>query len=256
MTLMYTNHLEDEQLILHYYGEAEAGENVDAHLTHCDHCREQYQNLLRVLNSVDSAPVPARGPEYGAQVWQKVAPRIRQSKWPLSVFIHVHSWQKWVAAATMAVLLIGAFLAGRHSSPSKQPISIAGTGQVRDRILMVAVGDHLERSQMVLVEIANSTGAANIAPERAMAENLVEANRIYRQTAAATGEPAVAGFLDDLERVLLDIAHSPDEVSGQQLEALRHSIEAQGLLFKVRVVGTQLRERSEQPPAAGKTRKL
>jgi hypothetical protein len=84
----------------------------------------------------------------------------------------------------------------------------------------------------------------------------VEANRIYRQTAAATGEPAVAGFLDDLERVLLDIAHSPDEVSGQQLEALRHSIEAQGLLFKVRVVGTQLRERSEQPPAAGKTRKL
>jgi hypothetical protein len=248
---MYTNHLEDEQLILHYYGEAGAGENVDVHLAGCDHCREQYQNLLRVLNSVDAVPVPARGPEYGAQVWQRVAPRIRQSKWR---FFSIP--QQWLTVAAMAVLLMGAFLAGRHSSPSKPVVSIAGAGQVRDRILMVAVGDHLERSQMVLVEIANSTGAANIAPERAMAENLVEANRIYRQTAADTGEPAVAGFLDDLERVLLDIAHSPDEISGQQLEALRHSIEAQGLLFKVRVVGTQLRERSEQPPATGKTTKL
>jgi hypothetical protein len=248
---MYTNHLEDEQLILHYYGEAEAGENVDRHLAACDHCREQYQNLLRVLNSVDAVPVPARGPEYGAQVWQKVAPRIGQSKWQ---FFHIP--RQWVAAAAMIVLVMGAFLAGRHWSVPKAPVTIAGTGQVRDRILMVAVGDHLERSQMVLVEIANATGAANIAPERAMAENLVEANRIYRQTATATGEPAVAGFLDDLERVLLDIAHSPDEVSGQQLEALRHSIEAQGLLFKVRVVGTQLRERSEQAPITGKTTKL
>ncbi len=252
MTFMYTNHLEDEQLILHYYGEAEAGENVDVHLAACDHCREQYQNLLRVLNSVDAIPGACpRSRIRRTSVAKSSAknPAVEMAVLPIP--------QQWVAAAAMAVLLMGAFLAGRHWSVSpKPPVNIAGTGQVRDRILMVAVGDHLERSQMVLVEIANSTGAANIAPERAMAENLVEANRIYRQTAAATGEPAVAGFLDDLERVLLDIAHSPDEISGQQLEALRHSIEAQGLLFKVRVVGTQLRERSEQPPATGKTTKL
>ncbi len=247
---MYTDHLEDEQLILHYYGESGEAE-VESHLHACEYCREQYQNLLRVLNSVDAAPVPARGPEYGAQVWQKVAPKIGRSNWRF----HLRP-QKWAAAAAMAVLLLGAFLAGRHWSGEKPLAIAANTGQVRDRILLVAVGDHLERSQMVLVEIANSKDGVNIAPERAMAENLVEANRIYRQTAAAAGEPGVAGFLDDLERVLLDIAHSPDEISGQQLEDLRRRIESQGLLFKVRVVGTQLRERSERTADTRKATKL
>ena len=45
--------------------------------------------------------------------------------------------------------------------------------------------------------------------------------------------------------MLLDVAHSPSELSRQQWEDLRHRIEDQGLLFKVRVIGTQVREREE-----------
>jgi len=59
------------------------------------------------------------------------------------------------------------------------------------------------------------------------------------------GDTALANTLDELERVLLDVAHSPDKVTPAQLEKIRQKIEAQGILFKVRVVGRELQERQK-----------
>ena len=77
------------------------------------------------------------------------------------------------------------------------------------------------------------------------AEDLLESNRLYRQTAANTGDVATAALLDDLERVLLEIAHSPSEVSEKQLDELRKQIEDRGILFKVKVFGSQVEHQVE-----------
>ena len=72
-----------------------------------------------------------------------------------------------------------------QAAPGK--VCIAADSQVRERVLLVAVGDHLERSQMVLIELANAgahTGV-DISYEQKAAEDLLESNRLYRQTAAA-----------------------------------------------------------------------
>ena len=45
------NHLTEEQLVLHYYGE---GAEIEEHIGACDQCRLSYQALQRVLNSVNS----------------------------------------------------------------------------------------------------------------------------------------------------------------------------------------------------------
>jgi hypothetical protein len=45
--------------------------------------------------------------------------------------------------------------------------------------------------------------------------------------------------------VLLDIANSPDEVTPAQFESLQKRIESKGILFKVRVVNQDLREREK-----------
>ena len=71
------------------------------------------------------------------------------------------------------------------------------------------------------------------------------ANRLYRQTAASTGDAAMASVLDDLERVLVDIAASPSTVSQEDLDSVRRRIESKELLFKVRVVSSQVRERQK-----------
>jgi hypothetical protein len=152
-------------------------------------------------------------------------------------------------APAMAALLITAFLAGRFTHKPAGP-ELAKNQQIRERILMVAVGDHLERSQMVLAELTNATdhkGKLDITDERQMASELLDDNRLYRQTARSTGDTAVANVLDDLERVLLEIAHSPTEVSSGQLDDLRQQIESRGLLFKVRVLGTKAREPQAAP---------
>jgi hypothetical protein len=83
----------------------------------------------------------------------------------------------------------------------------------------------------------------NISAEQHRAEDLLEENRLYRQTALQEGDAGLANILDELERVLLDVAHSPEEVTPAQLESIRHKIEAQGILFKVRVVSKELEQR-------------
>ena len=109
-------------------------------------------------------------------------------------------------------------------------------------ILLVAVGDHLERSQMVLVELVNAkgNGSVDITNEQHRAEDLLDENRLYRQTAAGIGETGLASVLDDLERVLLEVAHSPSRLSSQELGEIRRRIESEGILFKIRVIGSKV----------------
>lgn len=237
------HHLADDQLALHYY--SEGGSEAAQHLERCEECRARYRALQIVLNSVDSAPVPERGPEYGAAVWKKLAPKLprrpKRQRW---------LWltpREWVLAGVCATLLVGAFLAGRYSRMA--PVSpVAGNVNnqpVRERVLLVAVGDYLERSQMVLIELANAPGKQplNIASAQQNAEDLLEENRLYRQTALSTGDQGMASVLDDLERVLLDVAHSPSTLNQQEIERLQHRLEEQGVLFKIRVLGSRVQQR-------------
>jgi hypothetical protein len=56
---------------------------------------------------------------------------------------------------------------------------------------------------------------------------------------------ALADVLDDLEGVLVDVAASPDRWSGSDLDQMRQRIENKGLLFKVRVLSSEVRERQK-----------
>src|SRR5581483_8307063 len=153
-----TEHLQEEQLILHYYGEAAEANAVDRHLDVCAECRSHYVRLQRVLNSVDAAPVPERDALYGSAVWQRIAPHVKRSRWHALLMP-----RRWVPALAMAALVVAAFVAVRYSHQVGGPsLSAKDTGPVRERVLMVAVSDHLERSQMILVELANARSEKSV----------------------------------------------------------------------------------------------
>ena len=64
----------------------------------------------------------------------------------------------------------------------------------------------------------------------------------------AAGTVALASVLEDLERVLLDVARGPARpVRGRQLADFRARIDEQGLVFKVRVLEPRLREMGSRP---------
>jgi hypothetical protein len=245
-------HISEEQLVLFYYGESAEAPGIESHLDQCEACRSEFRALQLLLNTVNSAPVPERGQEYGGAVWQRIEKQVGRGR--------RRGFQLWMWVPAMAALALVAFMAGRLTQRPAGPTEAVATNasspaskansQFRERILLVAVGDHLDRSQMVLAELTNapeSKGKLDISGERQMAEDLLDDNRLYRQTARSTGDTAVASVLDDLERVLIEIAHSPSEVSGTQLEDLRQQIESRGLLFKVRVLGTRVREQESKP---------
>jgi hypothetical protein len=169
-----------------------------------------------------------------------------------------------VALGGVVALVILAFLAGRLTQRPVPAVEQADPVKVRERVLVVAVGEHLGRTEMVLMELENAPAqkgrkAINISETQRHAEDLVEENRLYRQTALTEGDQALVSTLDELERVLLDIANSPEELTPAAFETIRKRIEQQGLLFKVRVVKQGLDERkanSDAKPAEGNSRAM
>ena len=132
--------------------------------------------------------------------------------------------------------------------PRSTPGTVATTAdQLREGVLLIDLGDHLDRSQMMLVELvsADDGSPVDMSDERARAEQLVAANRLYRQTAVSTGDTGIADLLDELERLLVDLAASPEQLSSKDLNDMRRRIESRSLLFKVRVVSADIRQRQK-----------
>lgn len=236
-------HMSEEQLILYHYGEAEDRRAVEEHLLACGACREEMEEIRRTLAATEALPVPERNQAYGREVWVQLQPKLEEDA-PAGwlAWLQPH---RWALAATMAAVLIVGILVGRYTGPNGG--STRTDEQVRERILLVAVGDHLDSSQMVLVELINAggNGTVDISSEQQWADDLIEDNRLYRLTAAAAGETALASLLEDLERVLLEVARSPEELSSQEFNQIRDRIEEQGIIFKIKVLGSKVREREE-----------
>jgi len=255
-------HMTEEELIAYREGVAEPRAVVSEHLAACEECRGELQRIEAVLAALDTLPVPDPGADYGRQVWREIAPRLAEKP--------VRWWQAWMeprrlaGAGAIVALIVAAFVAGRFTNRASTGDNIANKEQVRERILVVAVGEHLGHSERMLVELSNASPSdskqkeIDISAEQRRAEDLLQENRLYRQTALQEGDAGLASVLDELERVLLDVAHSPGEVTPAQLETIQKKIEGRGILFKVRVVNKELQQRqeaSEPAPAQNDSRK-
>ncbi len=238
-------HLTEEQLVSHYYHDDEP-KSVSEHLGACSDCFAQYETIRRVLMLVAEAPLPERGDDYETQVWNRL-------RWKLGSDRRRKAG--WISALAVAAALAVAFFAGQFWRAKHEVVPIAttqpsATAQPRDRsdrILLLVVGDHLDSTERMLLEVANADPEKNldIEKERERAGELVAANRIYRQTATQSGNERIASVLADLEPVLIEISHAGTTLSSDELAALQKRIEAKGLLFKVRVISA---ETSNQKP--------
>jgi anti-sigma factor RsiW len=245
-------HRTEEELIAYRDGEPKERIAIAAHLQECAECREELARIEAVFGALDAMPVPDPGEDYEERAWQRIAPRLGEKKlrWWKAFLVP----QRLAALGGVVALLILAFVAGRWTKPQIPVVDQPDAAKVRERVLVVAVGEHLGRTEMVLMELENAPPqkdqkAINISETQRRAEDLVQENRLYRQTALKEGDQAMASTLDELERVLLDIANSPEQLTPAAFETIRKRIQQQGLLFKVRVVKQGLDERKANPDA-------
>lgn len=247
------NHATQEDLVLYLYFESEETASLEEHLDGCPGCRRELTELRNVLLGVSSADaVPERPADYPARVWQRVAaelPAPRSGPWlsrPPARF--------GALLAIAAVVILATFLAGRFSIPSGAPgvepgldreVAGAAPGQVQERVLLVALSDHVEESQVLLLELANRGAGVAASPlDRQRAEELLRASRLYRQSACRLGDVATADLLEDLERLLLDVSHAPE--SGEGRKTIQDRIRERDLLFKLRVLDASFKSREQK----------
>src|SRR4051812_14427271 len=178
-------HVNEDDLVLHYYGElAPADEaRVAAHVGECRECHETFRRLQQVLTSVDDTALatPELPEGFERVVWARLQPELQRGRrgW-LSRLVHMPQLG-WAGA--VLVLVAGSFYAG-HRWPAAAPAVAPAGGtaqastQLRERLLLVDLSDHLDRSQRVLVELvsADEANAGALTGERDRAEQLVSAN--------------------------------------------------------------------------------
>lgn len=246
-------HLTDDDLVLHFYGELAPPAEAQAvsHLTACDGCRRSYARLQQVLSAVDAMPPPRLPDGFERTVWARLEPALPARRSWLSGVVFGPANLAWAAA--IVLLVTAAFFAGRLTSPppGAARTQAASADEIREAVLLSDLGEHLDRSQTMLVELVSaeepaSRDTVDISLERERAQELVAANRLYRQTATASGDMAITQLLDELERLLVELAASPDQLSPEDLERVQDRIAAKDLLFKLRVVSSAVRERQQQ----------
>lgn len=231
-------HLNEEQLVAFHYRDLDARPDASRHLGECSECATQYDTIRRVLALVGDAAVPERDDRYGEEVWTRL-------RWKLGN----RERRRWQSLLAIAAMLAVAFLAGLlwnnrrpfHSDSvdrGTRPAVAASAVESESgaRLLFVVVNDHLDSSGRMLLEVANAGVNASLTMQPQRAEDLVTANRIYRQTAQQRGDERIAELLSELEPILLELAHAGGSLEGKKLADLQKRIDSKGLLFKVRVM--------------------
>jgi hypothetical protein len=241
-------HLMEEELIEAYYGGDEADAASREHLESCAACAQAYAALKSDLDDVKPVSPPARDERFGEQVWERIEPSLHtytERKWswrPLGM------WRGLGLAAACALLLIGGFTAGRLSVQRKPPITVAKqpapvvkVGKVE----VVVLSDHLDRSERLLVELkhADTDSAEMASPMRDEARSLLGPNRVCMKNATQNGDPALATALDHLNRLLAQLADQREGLNSATIARLQEEMNADGLLFEVRVLRTRIPDR-------------
>src|SRR5579862_5309531 len=233
-------HLTEDELVGRYYGEDQP--DAARHVEACSDCASALASLKADLADLRSPYAPARDDSYGDQVWSAIAPM-------LPAYTPKRSWQSrglWlslVGATACAAMVASAFYAGRMWEHRQNHVTVShAPSPARERVVVVLLSDHLDRSERLLVELkhANPDDKQIISPLRDEAKSLLQSNRKCRQEAVKNGDPALTNALDHLDQVLTQLAEEPGGLDAAAITRLQDQMKADGLLFEVRVLRSRI----------------
>jgi hypothetical protein len=244
-------HLSEEELIEHYYGMGRGAKASARHLEACPECAEAFAALRRDLAEMEFAEPPVRGEAYGVEVWESIRHSLPVYEARKRGWLRVGHWKALSYTAACALLVAGAFYAGRlweqkqtHPAAQNNPLQQVQPhpDHPKPRVVVVVLSDHLDRSERLLVELkhVDADSPEMVSPLRDEARSLLAANRICRQNAQQEDDPALTKALDRLDRVLDELANHPGGLNAATLTRLQDEMNADGLLFEVRVLRSRL----------------
>ena len=241
----------NEDLVLLYYGEHD-DPGLASKVAESDELSARYDALCEQLGQFDRFTPPRRHEEYGAETWMKISPKLALARETPAGFMQslrntlARPRFSFAGATAVAVVAVLAFLLGRQDMqtggtlPVENGLPQAAAIQLDSaRLLASSVSGHLEQMNVMLTEFVNSNESSAFGAERAT--DMLVANRLYRQAAAARGDHKLANFLAGLEPLLIELAYEAHQ--GSPLTRDRMQQEAKdSLLFRVRAVNRHLQK--------------
>ncbi|HEX4039747.1 MAG TPA: hypothetical protein VHX37_16940 [Acidobacteriaceae bacterium] len=245
-------HLSEDQLVELYYGEASRG--VSAHEQACRECSTRFAELRQSLDAIRSTEGVRRRADYGDRVWESLRPRLVPCEKKTAGWRAWGQWRAALVAMGCALLLAGAFFGGRYwerIATRKADVAANPGREATQRVVVVVLADHLDRTERLLValEHANPSDHAENAQLQSSAQELLASNQLYRTAASHADDPLLAGALDQLEGVLAEVANDPN-LTPADLRRVRDQMNAEGILFEIRVLMARKPEQAGGPKAA------
>jgi hypothetical protein len=238
------NHLSEEELVLHYYGDSEAESR--RHLAQCEECMTEFRTIEAFLRDLPEFEVPEPGPGWTNALWGRIEPELSPT---VGLLTRMGNWGRTLAAAACLVLLIAvAFLAGRYWGFENRVDRASSSTRPTERMLALVLQDHLDRSQILLLELAHydENPGETVGQLREEARDLLSANRIYRRAAEDSGSDFIEQTLENLERTLLQVANVPPDLPDGDFRLLLTRLDTRDLLMSIQLVR---REITEKPPS-------
>jgi hypothetical protein len=252
-------HLSPEGLVAMYYNDEapEATKSAQNHVAECADCAAAYRSLENDLKALGTVEAPERGEDYGERMWQRVAAELPAAGgaaatlgFHSTVLKPASKWRSWMwmglsYAAGCAVLATAAFYVGtvwehqQHLKREAARDALRKPGAPeKPRVVVVVLGDHLDRSERLLVELkhADADNQELVRPLRDEARGLLAANHVFREDADKSGDEDLSQALDKLDKLLREIANEPGGLNKASLERLQQEMTNEGLLFEVRVL--------------------
>jgi hypothetical protein len=235
------NHLTDEELVEQYYAAGAEADAAGAHLRECAHCAAALKALEGDLAVLRPVSIPERDENYAQQMWARVEASLPARAAKSNAVRRFALWRGLAYGAGCAVLVAGGFFVGRawehRHAVTTAHVAPAPTTSSQPKVVVVVLGDHLDRSERLLVELKHaSADAADLGPLPDEARSLLAANRVFRDDAMSEGDPSLTTALDHLDRVLTEIANRPGGLDADAAARIRDEMNADGLLFEVRVL--------------------
>lgn len=246
-------HLEPEDIVSYIYRERSIrwGRAAEKHVSSCPLCAEAIAefraNAESLAVALEITQVPVRQEERSAQIGQTILQAIAaQTRGAVLVsngvpFLKTRaSWQtRLLVFSTCCLLIAGlSFYAGRIWEEKQKTSRSTQAPQHEEAVVLVVLGNHLERSERLLVALNHPEDASAQSEElQKEARALLDENHACLQQ-AAPNDPVLLGVLQQLDTLLQSVT-SPAATTTSLFRQYEDQEDTDTLLFEIRV----LRER-------------
>lgn len=245
---------------------------LQEHLRTCDTCRDAFQGMQHTVQQLPPSPDTVLPEAYWEAFSNNVIKQVAEKEKSLSVLPVIQSrLQKLRVAVTnrqlfprfgLAFALVCAgILIGRMWDGAVEPGSMIGIEPVPTEMITPAqlterTQRYLDRSSVLLLGLVNFDVTADdpaviqMDRKRVVAAELVNEARVLRADLNAGREQQLAQLIEDLERILLQIANLEAREDVPSIELIQRGVDHGSLLLKINLEQMRLEDRTSEQPVS------